>query len=199
MLSRVQPMSPDPSRLIAAQLRPGEELLWAGRPDPAVTFAPSDAFMIPMGIAFCAFIVFWEATVVGEGAPLLFALWGVPFMAMGLNLLVGRFFVKRWQKRRTVYGLTDRRAVVLVGDRSLRDGPVQDQPTDVRRSRDGKHVSVTFGAGPPRLPVGAGSAASLGNTGMEWMSRGAVPLAFYDVEPVQPLLDALATAARGPR
>jgi len=190
-------MSPDPSRLIAAQLRPGEDLLWAGRPDPAVTFSSGDVFLIPFSILWCGFVVFWEASAITGGAGPFFVLWGVPFIAFGVVSAVGRFPLKRRQKQRTVYGLTDQRAIIVVGDRSVRDSPLRDQPTDVRRSRDGRHASITFGA----VKTGAFSnnTAYYGNTDLDFMVRGSLPFAFYDVADPEPMLDAVATAARGPR
>jgi hypothetical protein len=190
----VEPLGPpDPSRLIAAHLRDGEDLLWAGRPDPSVHLTAADLYLIPFSIFWIGFSLFWEKTALDDAAPIPFALFGVPFIGMGVYVTVGRFFVKRRQKQRTVYGLTDKRAIVLEGDRNLRDGPVRDQPTSVRRSRDGMHVSVTFGVVPTRS--WPNNNPSVPNTGMDLFDRGPRPLAFFDVEHPQSLLDAVERAA----
>ncbi len=39
-----------------------------------------------------------------QEAPLPFALFGLPFVALGLYLIFGRFVVKARRKRQTVYG-----------------------------------------------------------------------------------------------
>jgi hypothetical protein len=184
----------EPEGQLGAHLRPGERLLWSGRPDPAVTLTHADWFVIPFSIFWTGFSIAWEASAVAEAsrgtAPLL-ALWGIPFVAIGLFMLYGRFVFKRRRKRRTAYGLTDRRALVAVGDRALSDSPVRAVPTTVRRTRDGAHVSVSFGSG------GAGATARMyANTGMEAFARGAgADVAFYDVADVDGLLGALQRAA----
>ncbi len=74
-------------------MRTGERLLWVGRPDPSVRFTPADALLIPFSLLWCGFAVFWEASVVASGARFLFRLWGVPFVLVGLYVVVGRFLV----------------------------------------------------------------------------------------------------------
>src|SRR5439155_19204260 len=91
----------------------GERLLWVGRPDPEKRFAKIDLFAVPFSVMFGAFAVFWEASALASG-PAFFALWGVPFVAMGLYLIFGRFIYKARLKRRTVYAVTNRRVLKLV-------------------------------------------------------------------------------------
>jgi hypothetical protein len=40
----------DPAAQLQLYLRPGEQLLWSGRPDPNVRFTPADAFLVPFSI-----------------------------------------------------------------------------------------------------------------------------------------------------
>ncbi|HWC11484.1 MAG TPA: hypothetical protein VG455_09700, partial [Acidimicrobiales bacterium] len=70
--------------------------------------------------------------------------WGIPFVAMGLYFIFGRFVYKRRMKLRTAYGVTTDRAIVAVGDFSLTEMPIKQVATSQHRSRDGRHVSVTF-------------------------------------------------------
>ncbi len=89
--------------------------------------------MVPFSIMWGGFAVFWELGVLATGAPAFFDLWGLPFVALGLYLIFGRFIYKRRQKERTVYGVTDQRGIVLVDGRSLSDAPLKYQPLNVRR------------------------------------------------------------------
>ena len=42
-----------------------------------------------------------------------FALWGIPFVLIGLYMIVGRFFYKVWALKRTSYAVTNRRVLIL--------------------------------------------------------------------------------------
>ena len=120
-----------------------------------------------------------------EGTNRWFVLWGVPFVAIGLYMIFGRFVVKKRRKLVTAYGLTDERALIAVGERSLSDSPVTHTPVSIERSRDGRHVTVKFGS--------QGRANNVwSNTGMDalpWWNPNEV--AFFDVAEPDALLAAL--------
>jgi hypothetical protein len=112
----------EPGDALRAALEPGERLIWSGRPPRGLMLRGSDAFAIPFSFVWCAFAVFWEWNVITRHAPVLFVLWGAPFIAVGLYLVAGRFAVDVWRRSRTVYGVTDRRVLILTraGQRDLR-------------------------------------------------------------------------------
>lgn len=179
--------------VVSPYLRPGERLLWAGRPDPSVNFAPIDLFLVPFSLLWAGFAVFWEVSAVSMGAPLFFALFGLAFVAVGAYFVVGRFFVKRYRKRQTSYGITDHRALAVVGG-TVTDTPVYGVATTVRRSRSGAHVTVVFGA-----PQGSGfMSTAYVNTGMDLFAggRNAPAMAIVDVADPDRLVAALNEAAR---
>jgi len=82
-------------------LRPGERLLWIGRPDPKVRFTQADLYLIPLSILWCVLAIGWEVGASRESGGPVPNIWGIPFVAAGLYLVFGRFFSKRYQKRRT--------------------------------------------------------------------------------------------------
>jgi hypothetical protein len=74
---------------VQASLLPDEEVLWSGKPDPSALLTKRDAFFIPLSILWAGFAVFWEWSVVAMGAPVLFTIWGIPFVAFGLYISPG--------------------------------------------------------------------------------------------------------------
>ena len=100
---------------IATELESGERLLWSGAPPQGLLLRSSDAFLIPFSLMWGGFALFWEATTVKAKAPVFFTLWGIPFVLVGLYVMVGRFFVDARQRSRTFYGVTDRRILIVTG------------------------------------------------------------------------------------
>ena len=86
--------------VFADRLLPGERLLWSGNPGQGVRFTAADLWMIPFGLLWTSFAVFWEGRVLSTPAsPWIMKLWGIPFVLIGLYALVGRFFVDAWIRR----------------------------------------------------------------------------------------------------
>jgi len=114
------PMDSEASLKLQSELVPGENLLWADRPNPSVTFHASDRQVIPFSLLWGGFSILWEARALGflghasKGTPPIFmALWGIPFVLLGQYLIWGRFVYDGWLKRRTYYGITNQRLIVL--------------------------------------------------------------------------------------
>ncbi len=98
--------------LIRDRLLPGEKLLWSGGPQRGILFTASDAFLIPFSVMWGGFAIFWEASVLSTKAPDFFGLWGIPFVLVGLYLIVGRFFVDAWIRGGLVYAVTSQRILI---------------------------------------------------------------------------------------
>ncbi|HUX00577.1 MAG: PH domain-containing protein [Phycisphaerae bacterium] len=116
----------DPAPVIEAELSQDEKLLWSGKPRRGIRLRPIDAFLVPFSIVWAGFAVFWETMALsmlwaagGEDAPsafrLVFPLFGIPFVLMGLYLLVGRFWLDAARRARTYYGVTSRRVIIVSG------------------------------------------------------------------------------------
>ena len=97
---------------MTSNLAPGERILWQGQPSRRLLLCARDAFLVPFSLFFCAFAIFWELLVARRNAPIIFSLWGIPFVLVGLYLVAGRFLVDAWVRSKTRYTLTNRRILI---------------------------------------------------------------------------------------
>ena len=95
-------------------LAPGETILWRGKPEKGHLLGPQDWFMIPFSIFWCVFAVFWFVTALQAGA---FALFGIPFVCVGIYMTVGRFFHIAWLRKNTAYVITTAKIIRRRGKR----------------------------------------------------------------------------------
>ncbi len=140
---------------IRGAIAPGEHALWWGRPRQGVFLRGSDVYAIPFSLLWCGFAIFWETGVLSSGkTPGFFALWGLPFVAMGLYMVIGRFFAESVQRSKTYYALTADRVLIVSGVfsrtvKSLSLNTLSD--VTLTEGRNGRG-SITFG---PQGPFGS--------------------------------------------
>ena len=127
------------------QLDRGERLVWSGAPRQGLFLRPTDAFMIPFSVLWAGFAVFWEISVLRTPAPGFFAVWGIPFVAMGAYITVGRFFVDSWRRARTRYALSTDRVIIRTSTslKSLSLRTLTDVALTEHRNGTG---TITFGS-----------------------------------------------------
>jgi len=161
----------------------GERLLWTGQPDARRHFDRSYRFLIPFTLMWGGFAIFWEIAAITSGEPF-FIIWGIPFVAIGLYLIVGRFLVKARTKRRTYYAVTDRRVLSVVRGGTTKAMFLNLIPTINAAIRDDGSGSVIFGNA-------SWLQASYANTGVEFFGRGydADVVAFYDIPDARAVVD----------
>jgi hypothetical protein len=115
----------------------GEALLWAERPNGSTNFFKAFGIWI-FAIPWTTFALFWESMVAGplilpwfdyeiKGAPpgdsalimlWVMALFGLPFIFIGLGMLLSPFYVLR-KNYQTFYVLTSRRLAILTGTKNI--------------------------------------------------------------------------------
>ena len=114
----------DPNRF-RQYLLPGERILWSGQPNQGLALSGRDAFLIPFSRFWGGFAIVWNALVwlapfdwsSSDSSPWFFRLWGLPFLVIGLYLMVGRFFHDARIRKRMFYAITDQRILVLRGSK----------------------------------------------------------------------------------
>jgi len=113
----------DPSQHLTRELGSGERLLWSGRPRQGIIFRSSDIFMIPFSLFWGGFAFFWEFSVISgvtkhdapSGFNIIFPLFGLPFVLVGIYIIFGRFFTDAKQRQNTTYGVTNQRIIIKTG------------------------------------------------------------------------------------
>ena len=133
--------------VIKQELGPQEQLLWSGKPRQGLALRLSDALMIPFSLVWGGFAIFWEVMVINSDGPLFMKLWGIPFVLVGVYIIVGRFFVDAWQRSKTTYGVTSQRIVIISDSfgrkvKSLNLRTLSDITLDEKSDRSG---TITFG------------------------------------------------------
>lgn len=144
---------------IQAELTGGERLLWSGMPQQGIQFRPADIFMVPFSLLWGGFAVFWEYSAVSQGAPFFFMLWGIPFVLVGLYIIIVRFFADSYLRARTYYGVTDRRILILSGlvNREVKSLTLQTlNDISIKERQDGSG-SIVFGPTNPLSDMWSGS------------------------------------------
>ncbi|MHB8691911.1 MAG: hypothetical protein ACYDHH_11745 [Solirubrobacteraceae bacterium] len=154
----------------------------------AITILSAHQQLVPITLLWAVFACVWEGVALGavsstgHAAPAFFPLFGLPFVAIGLYGLVGRFFYRAHRKRRTVFALTDRRVLSLLrrpGGEALEAAFISTIPVlNTRVTHDGSGTLV-FGSAPWLRGLYA-------NSGLEFLTRqaGPTPISFYDVPDV---------------
>ena len=136
---------------VSEVLERGERLLWAGAPQRGFKLRSSDIYLIPFSLFWAGFTVFWESTALqAPDMPFFMKLWGIPFVLVGLYLVVGRFFVDARMREGTVYAVTSQRALIFSGifRREMKSLMLRNIPElSVVKAYDGSGT-ISFGSAP---------------------------------------------------
>jgi hypothetical protein len=186
---------------IQAELKSGETLLWSGQPRGGIRFRSSDIFLIPFSLMWGGFAIFWEIMALGMAFGVhsavrgpsafiyIFPLWGIPFVVVGLYLMVGRFFVDAKSRERTHYAVTNERVIIVstLFSRKVQSIPLRQIPElTLSESADGSGT-IAFGS----TLVGAGAYSD--------GARRYQPPSFEMIERVREVYDIVQDAQRNLR
>lgn len=153
-------MDTTPEDYLQRELAPGERLLWSGVPRQGLRLRAADALLIPFSLMWGGFAIFWEYMVLHvpatskrpeSAAPEFMTVWGIPFVLIGLYMIVGRFFVDAWWRSRTVLGVTNERVFIVSSavSKQVKSLPLQTLgELALQESRDGSGT-IVFGPAVP--------------------------------------------------
>lgn len=105
--------------MVESELEPGERIEWMDTPLPRFFTAKSTAKFL-FAIPWTAFALFWMYGASGfklHAGISVFALFGVPFVLIGIAMLLSPIWAYR-SSLKTVYVVTDRRAITFDGGRT---------------------------------------------------------------------------------
>ncbi|MDX2036365.1 MAG: hypothetical protein SFX72_06915 [Isosphaeraceae bacterium] len=101
------------------EVEKNEKILWRGKPDPSRGWWMTTPLLL-FGIPWTLFTFFWEYMAISAAfepntpAPvrIIFPLFGLPFVLIGLGMLSSPWWAAR-KLRRTDYAITDQRAIII--------------------------------------------------------------------------------------
>jgi hypothetical protein len=135
----------DDAGRLAEHLSSDEEILWVGRPGRRSLFAGRRLGGVPFLVVWFGFIIFWEVTAIGSGAPVFFPIFGAGM------LLAGIAQVRRAQGvggRSALYAVTTTHVVRLIEGRAgarVDRALIRSLPNISVSPTSGGRGTVTFG------------------------------------------------------
>lgn len=93
-----------------------ETILWKGKPEKGNIITRKETIMFPFSLMVCIFSVFWEYMALQSGVPF-FAIWGLPIVAIGLYMLIGRHIQTAFLRNKTFYVITNKKLLIKKGNK----------------------------------------------------------------------------------
>ena len=167
-------------------LRPGESVLWTGQPYQGVfALQPLDAVLIPFSLFWAGFAFVWNAAVWFADSPIFFRLFGIPFLAMGIYITIGRFIHNKIIRSKMSYVLTNHRAFIVKNGSTttVREVPLTPQLRFAKAIRKDGSGSIDFDSAGGNV---LGRAFSDPKQAMQfWSGPGSGGDTFYRIENVE--------------
>jgi len=98
------------NREIEQYLEAGEKIIWTGQPKQGMIFSAFDIWMVIFGIIWTSGVVAWIYA--ASEAAIWFAMFGLPFLLVGLYLIFGKFFFDARTRASAIYAITNRRVII---------------------------------------------------------------------------------------
>jgi hypothetical protein len=124
----------------------GERIVWEGIPSTGLLLRPIELFLIPFSLIWGGFAISWNWMAWNApGDDLFFGLFGLPFLAIGIYLIAGRFVIDAWLRGRMRYLVTDQRIIILKrGGASLQSLDIRHLPAVELKERSDGSGSIRF-------------------------------------------------------
>jgi hypothetical protein len=130
--------------ILTRKLDPDEDLLCWGRPPHGLVLRQADFLLIPFSLLWGGLALVGEWWAIASGDNWGIGVFFIPFVAIGLYLIIGRFIHDAWRRTRTYYGVSNHRILILEPSsiKSIRLG----QLSEIRLSKSSDGTgSLIFG------------------------------------------------------
>ena len=134
---------------IRKELGEGEEELWRDQPDPKKMFVPIDIYYIPASLLAAVLFYYVFRFMLGDDMFSIRLILTIPIAVLALFNVFGRFIYKYYRKKRTIYLITDKRAVeIFLGLRrkvkSLDYSQIKELRSKINKTGDGNIMFEKF-------------------------------------------------------
>lgn len=138
---------------IKRELDAGEKILWQGKPKQGIIFRALDILYIPFSVMWCGGAIAWMSGVLSitaksqNHAAKLLPLFGIPFVLVGLYIMIGRFFVDAKIRANTDYAVTNERIIIASGfsGRKIKSLSLKTLPVISLSEKPDGHGTLAFG------------------------------------------------------
>jgi len=134
------------------ELDSSERILCAGQPKQGLMFHIYDIFLIPFSLIWGGGVitVFFSA-IFQEGPVSFFSLIFLPFLLVGIYVILGRFFVDAYIRRKTYYALTNDRIIIFSGifSQTIKSLSLKTLPEITMKQNRDSRGTITFGPSHP--------------------------------------------------
>lgn len=96
----------------AIELATDEKILWEGKPKQGIIFRYTDIALIPFSIFWTLAALIFELISLQSNVPIYLSLIGIPFLLIGLFLLIGRYVLDIKRRKNISYCITNRRIII---------------------------------------------------------------------------------------
>lgn len=97
-------------REIEQYLEAGEKIIWTGQPKQGMMFSAFDVWMVIFGFIWTSGVLGWIYA--AWEAAIWFAMFGLPFLLVGLYLIFGKFYFDTRSRASAIYAITNRRVII---------------------------------------------------------------------------------------
>lgn len=125
----------------------GEYILWEGAPEKGLNLTSRDVVLLPFSLVWLGFSLFWEFLAVTTSGSFFMMVWGLPFVAVGIYLLFGRFLQTLFLRDKTFYIITNKKLIIRSGNK-IKLYRAQDlPPMDIQFHKNGNGTILFYQMG----------------------------------------------------